>query len=108
MNDDRRNYDGFRDWLDDRLAAMESRVLDHARGVRSEMQRGFDNVNATSRTIDERARLLTDRVTVIESARKAEKEHGDKDHLHKGALAGLLTATGLEVVWQTAKHVLRW
>jgi len=84
-------------WLLDRIDALES-------GVRAEMQAGFLRLDAK---LDKQAgdsQLLGNRVLVIETRLSEE----DKRAMRRGALAGVLAATGLTVVWETVRNMLGW
>jgi hypothetical protein len=88
-------------WLLDRLDRMEQRLLEHSRNVRSDMTAGFREVQAVIRDNDERARFLTDRVTIIETKHLVEANAS----IQHGAVAGVI---GSGVIMLMVEAVKKW
>lgn len=90
-------------WLLDRFDKLEERLLTHSRAVRIDMNAGFDRIAGTIHQVDDRARLVTDRVTVIETERRIE----EKAALKHGAVAGVVVSSMTMGVIEAIKRVWR-
>ena len=93
-----------REWLLDRLDTLQRELLEHSRGVREDMNDGFLRLDAKLDSHAEKAQIVSDRVLVIETRRSEE----DKRAMRRGALAGVLAATGLTVAWEAMRNVFGW
>ena len=93
-----------REWLLDRLDTLQRELLEHSRGVRAEMHDGFLRLDAKLDSHAEKAQIVSDRVLIIETKRNEE----DKRAMRRGALAGVLAASGFTVACEAIRSLLGW
>ena len=92
------------EWLLDRLDRLESRLLEHSRTVRLELLAALAAQDLKMSATTDQWSLVRERLTVIETERRAEQ----RQSIRIGAITGLLAATGLTALWEIIHHVLGW
>ncbi len=91
-------------WLLDRFDRLEQRLLEHSRSVRADMNVGFREISAAHKEAEERARLLTDRVTIIEAEHRVEA----RAQIQHGAIAGVVGGGAMMFIVDALKKLLKW
>lgn len=92
------------DWLFQRLNSLEDQMRDQHQRLRSDMNAGFaklsHEVGERVQPLERRAEDHSGRIIVIETERRAEAAAAVK----KGALAGILAASGLQAAMKVLEH----
>lgn len=92
------------DWLFQRLNALEDKMSDQHRRLRDDMSNGFTKLSheivERVTPLERRAEDHSGRIIVIETERRAEAAQSVK----RGALAGVLAATGLQATMKVLEH----
>jgi hypothetical protein len=91
-------------WLEYQFESMRDDVKDRHDRLRADMQANFTALGMKFDHHVEDDNLLENRVLVMETERKGEKAEASK----KGAIMGIIAATGLTVVWELIKKATGW